>query len=88
LKKEDDTYGHWKNVAGRYGLRLTPDGDLAIAKNFPAISNIIQRGKGYQRIFWRHPLLLHKNKSVSVAGKVRSCLIINKEILSEEGDVF
>ena len=78
----------WKEIAGRYGLGLTPDGDLAMAKNFNAISKIIERGKGYQRIFWRHPLLIDKNKTVKVAGKLRSCLVIRGEILSAEGDMF
>ena len=87
-QKEGVNEGVWKSIAGRYGLGLTPDGDLAMAKNFNAISKIIQRGKGYQRIFWRHPLLIDKNKTVKVAGKLRSCLVIQGDILSAEGDVF
>jgi putative DNA primase/helicase len=55
----------FKGVAGRYGLGLTTDGDLAIAKNFHAI---------------------YKGRSVSLAGKVRNCVIIGKQILTEEGD--
>ena len=86
--KEDYSADRWKEIAGRYGLGLTPDGDLAMAKNFNAISKIIERGKGYQRIFWRHPLLIDKNKTVHVAGKLRSCLVIRGDILSAEGDVF
>lgn len=80
---------YFKGVAGRYGLGLTTDGDLAIAKNFHAVSRIIERGSGYQRILWRHSLLKDKGRSVSLAGKVRNCVIIDKQILAEEGeDVF
>jgi len=77
---------YFKGIAGRYGLGLTPDGDLAIAKNFHAISRIIERGRGYQRIFWRHPLLIAKGRSVAIAGKVRNCLVIDKKILTESGE--
>jgi putative DNA primase/helicase len=74
----------WKNVAGRHGLGLTPEGDLAMAKNHHMISRIIERGKQYQRIFWRHPKLLTKARSVSIAGKVRNCLVLDKVVLTEE----
>lgn len=77
-----DTEGFWKDVAGRYGLGLTPDGDLAMAKNFDAIGRIIDRGKGYQRIFWRHTDLNKKCRIVTIAGKNRNCLIIDKKVLA------
>jgi len=80
----DSTY--FKDVAGRYGLGITPDGHLAIAKNFYAISRIIERGQGYQRIFFRHPLLVDRGKSVSLGGKIRNCVIIDGQILTESGE--
>jgi hypothetical protein len=79
----------WKNIAGRYGLRVTADGDLAMAKKHHEITRIISRGTGYHRIFWRHPLIKDKNKTVHLAGVNRSCLIIDKQVLTEQGeDVF
>lgn len=75
----------WAAISGRYGLRITPDGDLAIAKNHHAIARIIDRGKGYQRMFARHPLMKDKNKSHAIAGTVRSCVVIDGKILTEGG---
>lgn len=75
----------WIDISGRYGLRITPDGDLAIAKGHHAIMRIIERSKGYQRIFWRHPMLKDKNKTHAIAGTVRSCVVISGDILKEQG---
>jgi putative DNA primase/helicase len=77
---------YWKGIAGRHGLGLTPDGDLAIAKNFQAIQRIIERGRGYQRIFFRHRLLVKKDFSVSIAGKTRNCVVIDGLAIKESAD--
>jgi hypothetical protein len=88
LQKEVKGIGEpevWAAISGRYGLRVTPDGELAMAKGHHAIMKIIDRGRGYQRIFWRHPLMKQKNKSHAIAGTVRSCVIFDAKILGEGG---
>ena len=75
----------WKDISGRYGLRVTPDGNLAIAKKHHAIMKILDKREGYIRLFWRHPLLKDKNKSHAIAGVVRSCVVIDKSVLTEDG---
>jgi hypothetical protein len=82
LITSDDSF--WRGVAGRYGMGLTPDGDLAIAKNHHAISRIIERGRGYQRIFFRHPKLKERSRSVGIGGKVRNCFVLDRSIIADE----
>jgi hypothetical protein len=86
IKCKVDHDGHWRNIVERYGIRLTSESDLAIAKNHNEIARIIDRGKGYQRMFYRHHALKKETQSVSIAGKVRNCLIIDKQILTEHGE--
>ena len=74
----------WRGISGRHGLRITPDGDLAIAKSHHEIIRIISRGKGYAKIFFRHPLIKERNKSHAIAGNVRSCVVIDGVILMED----
>ena len=83
-----DDNNHWKNVAGRYGLGLTADGELAMAKGHHEIMKIIDKGNGYQRIFKRHPMCDEDGRTVKIDGKNRNCLIFNKDILSDTGEAF
>lgn len=85
-RKEPD--GMWKNSVERHGIRLTQDGDLAIAKNYGMIAQILDKGAGYQRMFFRHPMIKDRTKSVSIAGAVRNCLTIKGEALKEDGGEF
>jgi hypothetical protein len=72
----------------RYGMRMF-DGDIAIAKNYGAISAIIDRGKGYQRMFFRHYAIKDESKNVKIAGAVRNCFIIDGSVLKgTEEDTF
>lgn len=85
-KSRNDPDGMWKNAVERHGIRITKDGDLAIAKNYGMIAQILDKGAGYQRMFFRHPMIKDKTKSVSVAGSVRNCLTLKGEVLNEGGE--
>lgn len=73
-----------KETVGRYGLNIDLDGNLYIAINHHEIMRIIQKGKGYQRFFWRHPGLIDKNKSMRIAGKTRKCVMLSGIFDDEE----
>ena len=78
-----------EKTAERYGLRIMKDGNIAIAKNFGAISGIIERGKGYQRMFFRHKSIKETTHAVKVAGKVRDCFIMDGKVLDgKDKEVF
>lgn len=74
----------YRETVGRYGLNTDVDGNLYIAINHHEIMKIIQKGKGYQRFFWRHPGLIDKNKSMRIAGKTRKCVMIGGVLDEEE----
>ena len=72
-----------KQTAARFGVALTKENDVAISGNHHEIMKIIERGKGYQRILWRHKDLVERNRVVTLAGKTRRCTII-KGLLKEK----
>jgi hypothetical protein len=86
LDKGYDKQDMWRAFAGRYGLGITSDGELAIAKNHPEIMRLIERGRGYQRMFYRHRLLKERERSIYIAGKTRNCLILEGLALKETVD--
>jgi hypothetical protein len=67
---------HLRNVAGRHGLGISNDGNVAIAINHHSVMKIIERGRGYHRVFYRHENLISKSKPVNLAGKTRRCVIV------------
>jgi hypothetical protein len=65
-------------IAGRYGLQMTSEGHLAIVVNHADISEIIGRGRGYQRVLYRHRGLVTKSKNVYVSALgQRRCVILS-----------
>ncbi|MCK5610899.1 hypothetical protein KAR91_53995 [Candidatus Pacearchaeota archaeon] len=78
---------HYKNttesreyfdMAGRYSLRLLDNGEIAMGKRHHEIVNILQRGKNYQRLLFRHPLLETKSRNVYINNATRDCVIFKK----------
>jgi hypothetical protein len=68
-----------RRIAGIYGIGMTSDGNLAIAKNHPEIMKILNKGKGYQLQLARHPDLIDKSKNVSLgSGNVKNCVVIRR----------
>jgi hypothetical protein len=74
LESNKDEY---EKTIGHYGLKVDSNGYISIAINHHEIMKIIDRGIGYQRIFWRHPGLIERSKNVRIAGKSRRCLILS-----------
>jgi hypothetical protein len=69
-----------RRIVGHFGFGVTPDNDIAIAKNHPEIMKILDKGKGYQLQLMRHPRLVERNKVVSLGSKnSRNCVVIGWE---------
>lgn len=70
----------FRRIVGMHGLGLTPDFDLAIAKNHPEIMKILDSGKGYHHRLVRHPRMIDKGRNVGLGSKiVRNCVIIGRD---------
>jgi len=77
-----------RDVAGRHGIGLI-NGDnpvVAIANNHHEITRIIGKGRGYQRMLWRHKNVIERDRVVRLAGKPRRCTIIGGLIEVEAED--
>jgi hypothetical protein len=74
---------HLKNVAMRHGVCVMNGGDIAIANNHHEIMKIIGRGRGYQRVFYRHKRLIEKNKLVNFLGQTKRSVVIGGLLNSE-----
>ena len=85
--KGHDKNDYWSEVIERYGMRLTQDGDLAIAKNYPEIMRMTGRGKGYQMTLKRHRLYL-RDHNISIGGAVRNAVLIKREIIAGDEPDF
>jgi hypothetical protein len=69
-----------RRIAGRYGVGLAPDGNIAIAKNHQEIMKLLDKGKGYQMQLMRHPRLVERGKNVSLgSNNVKNCVVIGWE---------
>jgi hypothetical protein len=76
-----------RNTLAQHGLALTNSTELAIHPNHHKIKKIIERGKGYNQILWRHSNLVSKGRSVRIDGKSPKCVIIGGMIEKEEKPV-
>jgi len=70
----EDKAEEYKNTVERYGLKIDPQGYVSIAINHHEIMKITEKGRGYQRILWRHPGCVEKHSKARIAGKTRSCV--------------
>jgi putative DNA primase/helicase len=74
---------HIRNVAGRHGIGIVND-EIAIANNHHEIMRIINKGRGYQRVLWRHKNVIDRDRVIRLAGKARRCTVIGG-LLEVEG---
>jgi putative DNA primase/helicase len=78
---EKDNY---KLACARYGIRLTPEYEIAICNNHHEIKIIIQRANGYSKIFKRHPGCIDSNRNISFYdGKQKKCSVF-KELIKNQ----
>ena len=79
LNDSDD----YTKTAERYGLKIDSSGYIYIAINHHEIMKIIERGRGYQRLLWRHPMCVERHVKRRIADKTRGCVklsgILEKE---------
>ena len=83
MEGSDLNGGEYRETIERYGLSTDASGNLYIAINHHEIMKIIQKGKGYQRFFWRHPGLVERSKPIRISGKTRRCVMI-KDVLDDD----
>jgi hypothetical protein len=70
-----------RRLAGMYGMGLSPDGDIAIAKNHQEVMKMLGKGKGYQLQLMRHPRLVERGYNVNLGSAcgVKNCVVIGWE---------
>jgi 5S rRNA maturation endonuclease (ribonuclease M5) len=79
-EQEDIEKTFARQLVGRYGVGLTPDGNIAIAKNHKEIMHMLDKGKGYQMQLMRHPRLIERGKNVYLGSRnVKNCVVIGWE---------
>jgi hypothetical protein len=75
----------FRKLLERYGIRvLNEEGDLAISNNSHQIMRIIERSRGYARIFWRLENVKHRSKTVSMAGRSTRCTILKGAVMPKQ----
>ena len=81
-----DTIRDTINEIARYGIKITGEhGDIAIDnKDHHMIMRIIRRGKGYKKIFKRHPGLVSSSKLVTFPDKQRHCTVIGGIVKTDD----
>ncbi len=72
----DKTYA--RRLAGMYGMGLSPDGDIAIAKNHQEVMKMLSKSRGYQLQLMRHPRLKERGYNVNLGSAcgVKNCVVI------------
>lgn len=65
-----------KLTISRYGIKLLDDGEVAICNSHHLVRQIIQRGKGYSKLFKRHKGFVEASRVVSFSDNSRRCTII------------
>jgi hypothetical protein len=87
VKHEGDTFvtdsddqNYFRQIAYAHGIGLDKEYNLVIASNHHKVMQIINKGRGYQRILYRHKGLLEKSRSVNMGGKARRCVIIKNAL--------
>jgi hypothetical protein len=73
-----------RRIAGRHGLKIKSDGNLAIVSNCKEITKITGRGRGYQRILYRHRGLVSKSKNEHVTALGQKRCVILSGVLDEK----
>jgi len=78
----------YRQAVGRYGVKLTEEGNVAISNDNHMIKKILNVGTGYGKILKRHPDLIETSRNVSFPDKKqRRCTIINGIIKKKYEDM-